>query len=310
MRRIEQHIQIPPSEKITNVRGRAILLAEHVLFGPLERHGLRNMLRGTRTEYAENFGDEYLRAIEEGYFPILVGNHRAHIDGAFLGLVTKRLTSVANERLPKDKQMEAFGLIYAASLHFGYQGAMLKGFSDAAYEVLDENDTVTFFHTRPQDVQRYKMRSQPIQEFKDLVQAVRNGYGIAILAEGETKAGKTNPETGKPFGMGVLMPGAIERTMAAMYAAGRKPMIITVSIAGGSRAQNPNTRLPSVESFKAGLGFGDMHLIDMYVSSPLRGDQGEIARLYKARDSKNLNTLVGRQIAQHLPPGDRGAVYG
>ncbi len=307
MRRIEQHIQIPPSEKITNVRGKAILLAEHVLFGPLERHGLRNMLQGARTEYAGNFGDEYLRAIEEGYFPILVGNHRAHIDGAFLGLATKRLTSAANERLPKDKQMKAFALIYAASLHFGYQGPMLKGFSDEAYEVLDENNTVTFFHTRPQDVQRYGMKPQPIQEFKDLVQAVRDGYGIAILAEGETKAGKTNPETGKPFGMGALMPGAIERTMAVIYAAGKKPMIITLSIAGGSRAQNANTRLPSLESFKAGLGFGDKHLVDMYVSLC---DQGDIEKLYQAKDSKGLNTLVGRQIAQHLPPEDRGVVYG
>lgn len=306
MRSIEQHVQIPHSEQITSVRGRVILLAGPVLFGPLERHGLRNMLKGTRVEYADNFDVEYLHAIEEGYVPILVGNHRVHADGAFLGLVTKRLTSAANERLPEDKQMKAFALIYAASLQFGYQGPMLKVLSDEAREVLEDNDTITFFHTRPQDVQRYGMTPHPIQEFKDLIQAVRNGYGIAILAEGETKAGKTNPETGKPFGMGALMPGAIERIMAAVYAAGKKPMIITLSIAGGSRVQNANTRLPSLESFKAALG-RDNHLVNMYASLC---DQGNIERLYQAKDSEGLNTLVGRQIAQHLPPEDRGEVYG
>lgn len=306
MRSIEQNNLIDYSERVTSTTGRTRLFLQNHLFGPIERHSLRNILVGTNDEYAENFGDDYLRAIEDGYSPILIGNHRSHVDGVLLSKVAKVLTMAANDKLPEGRKMQGLALIMAASLHYGYQGVMLKGLLDDAYSIIDGNDTLPFYNVRPQDYRRYKMIPDYAQERTDLVNAISNGWGVAILPEGQTKAGKTKKETGQTYGMIPFMNGAIPAIMTATYEAGKIPLLIPVSIAGGSEIQSANTRLPSLAAFKAGIGMGDLHIADLFVSSPIRANLDLINEYFETKNHRMLNDTIGRIVASHLPEKDRG----
>lgn len=300
---IEHRKNIELSGEITNFKGKATLFGEQ-LVGPFLRYGLENILTGTYVNYEEGFANEYISDIKEGYLPILVSSHQSHVDGVSLSLPAKTLTDIANEHLPKDDKLKGFALVLASSLYSGHQGAMMKGFFDEISPIIERRKLTPLLHTRPQDNQKYQMKTDRFSQYKDLIDAVKNGYALAVFPEGTTTAGKRNSD-GQPNGMQDFMPSSIRMLISAAKEAGRKTMIIPVSITGGPTVHNPDTKLPTIKALKSGFGFSNPELLHIFLSNPMRSDQGELAKLYQARDWDSLNTVVADKIANHLPENER-----
>lgn len=300
----DSNIRTELSSQVTGLRGGAMLFEVHAL-GPFMRYGLENILAGADVTYENNFANDYIEGIKEGYLPIVVGNHQSHVDGISLALPVRILTNVANEKLPQDQKLKGFALVLASSLYSGHQGAMMKGFFDETYPLVEKRKLVPILHTRPQDKQRYNMKTERLGQFKDLIDTINEGYAVAVFPEGTTTAGKKNKE-GKPNGMQKFMPSSVRMLIAAAKEANKKAMIIPVSITGGPNIHNPDTKLPTLKALKAGFNLGDSNLIHIYVSNPIKADKGELEKLYRERNWDGLNNAVARTIAKHLPERERG----
>lgn len=300
---IEQRNGIELSGEITDFKGKVVLLGEHMI-GPFLRYGLENIMGGTNVDYQEGFENEYINGIKDGYLPILVGNHQSHVDGVSISLPARTLTDVANEILPNDQKLKGFALVIASSLYSGHQGAMMKGFFDEVSPVIERRKLIPLLHTRPQDKQRYNMKTERLSQFKDLIDTINDGYAVAVLPEGTTTAGKKNKD-GKPNGMQEFMPSSVRMLISAAKEANKRTMIIPISITGGPDIHNPDTKLPTFKALRAGFNLGDPRLVQIYVSNPMRSDEGELERLYCARDWSGLNTIVANEIEKHLPEGEK-----
>ena len=302
---IEQKRDVEFSSQVTDFRGRAILFGLHAL-GPLMRYGLENILVGTDTIYEDNFADEYIEAIKEGYLPIVVGNHQSHVDGIESSLPIEILTNVANEKLPEGQKLKGFALVIASTVYSGHQGAMMKGFFDETFPLAEKRQLFPLPHTRPQDQQRYDIKTKRLSQlFKDLIYTMNEGYAVAVLAEGTTTAGKKNKER-KPNGMQEFMPSSVRMLISAAKEANKRIMIIPISITGGPDIHNPDTKLPTLKALRAGFNLGDTNLVHIYVSNPMKADEGDLEKLYHERNWDGLNNAVAREIAAHLPEKERG----
>lgn len=300
---IEQRRGIALSGEVTGFKGKTILLGERMM-GPFLRYGLENILSATNVDYQEGFENEYINCIRDGYLPILVGSHQSHVDGISISLPVRTLTGVANQVLANDQKLKGFALVLASSLYSGHQGAMMKGFFDEVSPVIERRSLTPLLHTRPQDNQRYDMKTDRFTQYKDLIETIKEGYAIAVFPEGTTTAGKKNKD-GKPNGMQDFMPGSVRMLISAAEAAGKKSMVIPVSITGGPSVHNPDTKLPTVKSLKAGFVIGSPDLIHIHVSNPMKSDEGELEKLYRERNWNGLNMVVASEIEKHLPEKER-----
>ncbi len=299
MRRIEQHQEIPFSPKLTDAKGRLITGIMNVVNPLFIRPAVENILVKTDTEYAFDFGDHYIRAIQDGYTrPVVVSNHRAIIDAVFPVNVAELLKNVANDHLPPDNQLRGFALTLAASLHYGQQGPMRTGVYNGLATTFERRNIVPFLTVRPQDVKRYKMKPywNPRQEQEDATKAIQDGYGILIQPEGTTVGDAMNP----------FMLNALFGVIKTIEDAGEKALIIPVSKIGGDKIERRD-KLPTLLAITSGLNLNTDHFTSAYVGDPLKYDHGELGELYRSGKKSDINDLIGGLIASHLPPNERGA---
>lgn len=317
---IEQRQDIKLSSETTSPKGSLTLLGAQVI-GPVLRYGLERVLsNGTEVEYEDGFENEYIEAIQDGYLPIIVGSHQSHSDGISVSLPARTLTGVANEKLPEDQRLKGFALVLASSLYSGHQGIIMKGFFDQVSPAIERRKLTPLLHTRHKDEQKYNMTTGFISQYKDLLDAIENGYAIAAFPEGTTTAGKTTHEevlpdgttktvkneNGKQNGMQEFMPSSVRMLISAAKDAHRRALIIPVSITGGPTVHNPDTKLPTKKALGVGYGFGKDKLVHIYVSNPMKSDEGELGRLFQARNWNGLNQIVANRIAARLPEEERG----
>lgn len=299
MRTIEQHQEIPPSPKLTEPKGRLVSSTMDVLNPLFFRPAVENILTKIDTKYSEDFGDKFIRSIQDGYTRIvLVSNHERIIDALFQAEAARDLKNVANEHLPADKQLKGFAMILAASLHHGQQGPMRTSIYHGLSTSFEKRDILPFLTVRPQDVKRYGMKPfwDPRQEREDIISAVRDGYGIIIQPEGTTVGEAMNP----------FMLNALYGTIKAIEDAGEKALIIPISKNGADKVERSN-KLPTLKAVTSGLNIHNDHFIDVFVEDPIKYDQGELGELYRNGKKVDLNNLVGGIIASHLPAEKRGA---
>lgn len=300
MRTIEQHQDIPYSPKLTDAKGRLVTGIMNVLNPTIIRPGVENILVKTDIEYAPGFGDQYIRAIQDGYeTPVLIPYHKAIIDALFIRDVVRDLKNVANDNLPPERQIKAWALILAASLHYGQQGPMRTSIYHGLSKSFEKGDIRPFLIVRPQDKDRYKDELKdhydPIQEGLDLITAVGNGHGIIVHPEGTTVGEAMNR----------FMPGSIYRTIQTVEAAGKKALVIPVSKTGSKRIERRN-KLPTFTAIASGLNAYNRHITGVYVHEPMRFDQGELGELYRAGRKTGINELIGGIIASRLTKGEGG----
>lgn len=297
--KIQQHQEIPYSDKVRNLKGRAIYGAINALNSWLIRPSVENIMVKIDIEYAPNFGDQYIRALQDGYArPLVAGNHRRIVDALFPRDPVRDLVNVANEFLPEGERLKGLAELLAASLHYGYQGPMRKALYNGLLPSIEKGGMNPFLTVRPQDVRRYKMREyfNPEQEHQDLVRIIKDGFGVFILPEGTTVGNEMNP----------FMQTALFGTMAAIEEAEEKALVIPLSVTGGDKIQQ-NNKLPTLMSVKSGLNINNDHFIRVYVGAPMRYDKGVFGDLYKTGNKTGINDLIGGLIASHLPESERGA---
>lgn len=296
--KIQQHQEIPPSEKIKNFKGKVIYGAINAINSRILRPGVEHIMVKIDVEYAPDFGDKYIKGIQNGYHrPLVAANHRRIVDGLFPGDTARDLVNVGNEFLPQDQQLRGFALALAASLHYGYQGPMRKAFYDGLLPVLEDKEMNPFLVVRRQDVGRYQMEEyfDPRQEQDDSIRVIRDGFGIFILPEGTTVGNEMNQ----------FMPTALFTAIDTIEKAGEKALLIPMSITGGDKIQH-NNKLPTLMSFKSGFWINNDHFIKIYVGAPMKYDKGKLGELYKSGNRTGINHLVGGLIAAHLPENERG----
>lgn len=302
MRTIEQHQSIPYSDKLTSPKGKLVTGIMNVLNPLFVRPAVENILIKTDVTYAADFGDQYIRAIEDGYTrPVIIGNHKAIIDAIFPGDAARDLKNVANEHLPPDNQLQGFALILAASLHYGQQGPMRTGVYNGVSDSFEKRSIRPLLTVRPQDVKRYSMKSywDPRQEKQDAIDAIKSGYGIIVYPEGTT-VGET---------MNSFMLNAIWAAISAVEEAGEKALLIPVTKTGGRKIERRN-KLPTFTAIASGINLYNRHITGVYVHNPIRFDQGGIGVDYRNGNKTGINNFIGGIIATHLPPDEQGAYRG
>lgn len=299
MRRIEQHQEIPFSPKLTDAKGRLVTGIMNVLNPTFIHPGIENILVKTDIEYAPGFGDQYIRGIQDGYeTPVLIPYHKAIIDALFVRDVVRVLKNTANDHLPPERQLEAWALVLAASLHYGQQGPMRTRIYNGLSESFEKGDIRPLLTVRRQDVTRYYMRPywNPDQERVDTIAAIKNGHGIIVHPEGTTVGEAMN----------LFSPWSIFTAISTVEAAGKKALIIPISKTGSKRIERSN-HLPTFTAIASAINAYNKHITGVYVHEPLKFDQGELGELYRTGRKTGINELIGGIIASRLPEDERGA---
>ncbi|MBP9717027.1 MAG: hypothetical protein KBD51_03755 [Candidatus Levybacteria bacterium] len=298
MRTVEQHQDIPYSPKLTDAKGRVVSGIMNVLNPAFVSPAVENILIKTDTVYAPNFGDHLIRGVQAGYeTPVLLPVHQAILDALFIRDAARAIRGTVNEHLPQERQMEAWALILAASLHYGQQGPMRTRIYHGLSESFEKGQIRPLLTVRRQDVTRYGMKKywNPDQEKADAIAAIEKGHGIIVHPEG-TAVG----ETMNPFS-----PWAIFTAISTVEEAGKKALIIPISKTGSKRIERRN-KLPTFTAIASGLNLKNEHITGVYVHTPMRFDEGELGELYRAGKKNAINDLIGGIIASQLPENERG----
>lgn len=277
-----------------------VLPHQRVLRGGVEVIAER-IVANTDISYPEGFRSEFVRAIDDGYFPIVIANHSSHADGLIISKLTADLTLLSQRTLPEGTKFNGFLMPLAASLSEGQQGFALHEAYKGSKSVLGKNRLMDVPIVRKKDIKRYGMQERNTRYIALMLRGIRAGYGgIVLFPEGETTGGKTIH--GKTNGMQKFGEDSIvSHVKLAQKVTGRKVMIIPVGITGGTQILNSDTRRPPLRSFVKILR-PDMAKIN--VGRIIKEEDPMISKLSLPL---SINAAIGAQVAKLLPPEMRGA---
>lgn len=268
------------------------------------RYWAENILAGTSVEYHPDFGDKYIRAIQEGYLPVPVATHQSHFDGVTLSLVTQDLTLAANSVLDKDHKLKGFMLPLANSLATGNQGTGMRLMYASMRPIIERKNLTPVLLTRRKDVYKYNMKSNLREYMEALAQGMTDGYSIAIFPEGSVEAGRKAPD-GAIKGMQPFSEGAIRSVLITAKIANKKVIFIPVGISGGYEVHNPNTKLPTKKALTAGFGLGNMNLVSIKVGLPIKQEDLEQVIQGSNNKEKLTNEFFAKKLEELLKPNGR-----
>ena len=268
-----------------------------------ETHGL-----GAKLDFKEGFANAYLEAIKDGYFPVVIANHDSQSNAVSLIKLSYILTGSANEVLPQEKRIEGFLLPLAESLDSGRQGKFAKMAYDGAKPTLEKYGIIPVLTTTKNDENKREMKRKSEQFMKDMKNGVKEGYAIAVLAEGTVESGRRGTD-GKRKGMQEFVDIALETPyiLAKRYK-NQKTIFIPVGIENGTEIHDPTGKLPlpHFKAFRAGFGFGDAEIGILHIGLPIKSDGPEIGTFIDNYDWANVNNTVGKAVASLIPEEMRG----
>lgn len=266
----------------------------------------------TDIKYPNRFEIEYLEAVREGCFPIIIANHDSHFSGVTLSLVAKKLTDLGNNVLYAEGRSNGFLMPTAASLATGHQDAGLKIMYEAVGPILDENHLRPVSMTRAKDVRRYGLQPNRKEYRYNMQKGIEiDGFkGIAIFPEGTVQAGRKNKQ-GKRFGMQPFKDGSIMENITFAKEFASEVVFVPVAVSGGYKVLDPDKNFPPpLKALAAGLGFGNPAIVKVNYGMPVRSSAEEVRQLildavnYEGR--RKLDAFFGHTVASMLPPQERG----
>ena len=293
-----------------------IVRAATKIVRPVLTRGIELLGAATQVEYPLDFGDKYIRAIQDSCIPIIVTNHTSDFDAVPVAYLARLLTLVANDHLPKDKQLENFLMITASSLREGKdRPGGEKILFDAVGPFLDDHNIQPVYVVTRNDNRRRGMPKNPV-EFQTITEAlIETGHhGIFLFPEATTDSGRLD-DKGQLRGMQKFTPFSISTYMCMIKdLTGRDTVIIPAAISGGHKVYNHQTHRPSKEAFLGGLGIADPKIASMQLCDPIRSTDERIAPLIdktaSIRQKYHLERIFAEMIAEKLEPHERGHIYG
>lgn len=260
----------------------------------------------TEIDYRPGFTDQYVDAIKNNYFPVVIGNHDSQANAIALAKLAFILTGAANEVLPEDKRLEGFLLPLAKSLDAGKQGKWAKLAYDGTKPVLEKYHLIPVLTATKNDVNQRGINRNTSEFMHDMKRGIEEGYAIAVLPEGTVEGGRKGPD-GKRLGMQPFVDISLETCIILARRYKKQPtLFIPVGLEGGTQIHDPQTKLPHMNALLAGLGFGDARIAKIHVGLPIKSDGRELHELVKYHNWQDVNNFVGRAVADLIPEEMRG----
>lgn len=280
-------------------------IADKIIGHWTETHGL-----GTIIDYKdgqEAFANSYMEAIRQGYFPVIVGNHDSNSNAVSLIKLSYILAGSANDILPEERRIEGFMLPLAESMDSGRQGQFAKKAYDGTKPIIEKYGIVPILTPTKNDQTRRGMQRDPKRFMADMRNGVKQGYAIAILAEGTVEGGRRGPD-GKRKGMQEFIDIALETPFVLAKRYKRQPTVfIPVGIENGTEILDHARKIPlHLNGFIAGFGFADVSIGRLHVGIPIKSNGPEIGEMVDNHDWKGVNDYVGKEVASLIPEKLRG----
>ncbi len=240
------------------------------------------------------------KMLDERITPIIVSSHTSHADGIPLAALTKRLKSMSDHVSATDR-LKGFVIPIASSMESGHQGSIVKEGTDRLRDIVkNAYNLETLAYTRDKDVKQYGL-SQNAKFAISFFRRVRDGHGVAVFPEGTMQAGRTKKY--HLFGFeqyGMQEFKELEDVARNVIRAGKVPLYIPVGIYGGFRIESPNNnRLTFAYLNEILLTHpAQTKLVSVKVGAPIA--QSEVD------PDQNINSFLGKKVAQLLPPEARG----
>ena len=258
--------------------------------------------RLTPVEYAPDFADKYIKAIQDGCIPILISNHTSDFDGVAIAYLTRDLVAVANEHLPQERKLKNFLMITAGSLRLGAGRPLEKIMFDTLQPFLNKHNIEPIYTTTSNDKARRGMNGNRREFIREASTLVTTGnYGVFLFPESSVEGGRKK-KSGERKGMQRFVACSITTYISIVEGLGRKAVVIPVAVSDGWKVLDHQTKRLTLEAFLAGLNMADPRIASMRVGSPIRSDEESLR-------NKNIEDYFGRLTASMLKPEERG-IYG
>lgn len=275
-------------------------------FGVIER-GIETISLTSPITYKEGFQDEYVKAIKEGYYPVIVANHTSHADGILIAPLANILTGVNNDIARTQDPFQGFMLPLSQSLDNGEQGFLKHQFYVKSRPVLSELHLYPVLTATKNDREKRGLSKNTEEFSSDLKAGIKNNYGIAVFPEGSVTGGRRN-EYGKLNGMQPFAEDGLALVILNAKRYRKSPVaFIPVGIDGGYKIFNPQTGLPSKSAVRYGLGFGNLpETAKLTVGKPIKSNAEPLDSLVKTKQWEEIDKVIGKNIAQLIPDELRG----
>lgn len=261
-------------------------------------------------DYEPGFANQYVNAIKNNYFPVLVGNHDSQSNAIAIAKLAYIFTGVANDFLPQEKKLKGFLLPLAKSLDTGRQGLWPKIYYEATKPVLEKYNLKPVLTTTNNDYNNRGMDKNSNDFLKAMAQGIGDGYAaIAIFPEGTVEGGRKTQDR-KRKGMQPFIDISLETClMLAKRYKRQQSLIIPVGLEAGYEVHDPQTKRPHKEAVLAGFGIGNLKIAKIHVGLPIKSDGPEIEELIINKTWDEVNNVIGKAVAQLIPEEMRG-IYG
>jgi hypothetical protein len=274
--------------------------------GPLINLATKKLVQTTPKEFVPGFYQEYVKAIEDGCFPVFVVNHESQFDLQLLAWAANVLVNTANRVLPEEKKIKGTLVPMAQSVESGAQGLDTLIMYESTKKGLEKYKTVTILTATANDTNERGELPNPREFSENMRDGIRKGYAaIGVLPEG-TKEGGRIGENGHRNGMQEFADNAL-RICISLAKSNHQPVVfIPIAISESWRVLDPQNNRPRSDALLKGFGIGNQRLASVKIGQPVRTDTGELARLISQRDWKNIDRYIGGLIAALLPFAERG----
>jgi hypothetical protein len=262
--------------------------------------------RNTTVEYTEGFREEFTKAIVNNDLITLISNHDSLYNANSISLVAWALTQEARRIMGNDN-FKGFILPVATSLTTGHQDYSTGRLFEAVESRLNKNFLFTTPHTRKKDQQQFNMQSNKRTYMENLIDAVNNGYGIAMFPEGTMEGGRED-ETGARKGMMEFEADALPVILKIATKKERNVAFIPIGTSGGVEIFDPTKKAASLKAWLAASYLWTPKLVKVRVGLPVSSE--ELRHLAEQRSEEGakrlINSSLGQKIAELLPDNQRG----
>lgn len=251
--------------------------------------------------------DEIYDLMAKGGRPILYANHQGHGDGWPLGMAVRYLKSFAKEA---GADFPGAILPLARSMFTGHQGLPLKILTELSVPILEEKGFRIIPYTRNKDFTNFGLKKS-LSEVKNMVRAVREGYGFCYLPEASIQGGRHKNLLGFVLGgerYGVIKPDDIDGFSGFYNLLEREGNVkgeiffLPIALEGSYRFFGADLPIPTMELLQ-GLFKDSDNPIQATIERPVT--RAKLPKDWQTNGA-GLNNFLMTQVVRKLSPESRG----